>query len=332
MASSNEPMTGLLETPSAEAPPDSAPAGGAAEMIAENGSAAHASAAAPATDAAAQTGGWGLPILAAIACVGVVAARRRIDAWGLLGRPIEREERRLPSAEELDRGMRFAAVFLVLLVAPILVVPVIGGLDLATLRGRAIAQWAGYLAQAPVALFLVWMMVRTSEFARARGLLGQVVAGIAGLVVFVPFGLLASDLARRAQRFAAGVDPPAVAHETLRALLERPTDPWALAVIAAVVVGAPIIEEIAYRGGLHAALVRIGIGRIGAIVVGSAIFASMHVASIPPDSLAGALAMLFVLAIVLGLLRERTGGLVAPIVAHALFNAANIALAKASVQ
>jgi membrane protease YdiL (CAAX protease family) len=49
----------------------------------------------------------------------------------------------------------------------------------------------------------------------------------------------------------------------------------------------------------------------------------------PPESRVAGLAMLVTLGLALGLLRERTGGILAPIALHALFNAWNVALTLA---
>lgn len=93
----------------------------------------------------------------------------------------------------------------------------------------------------------------------------------------------------------------------------------ALVVLVAVVIG-PIAEEIFFRGLLQS-LLRQRVGRpwMG-IGLTSVVFAIMH--SGTPQAMPALLA----LSLVLGYAYERTGRLTAPIVAHALFNAANIAL------
>jgi ABC-2 type transport system permease protein len=74
---------------------------------------------------------------------------------------------------------------------------------------------------------------------------------------------------------------------------------------------------------MQGALVQANLGRWPAIVATSAIFALMHGGIAQPH----AIPALFTLSLALGWVYERTGRLTAPIVMHALFNAANLGLA-----
>jgi membrane protease YdiL (CAAX protease family) len=85
-----------------------------------------------------------------------------------------------------------------------------------------------------------------------------------------------------------------------------------LLLIFTAVVVAPVTEELVFRGYLHGVLRQIG-GRWCGILVNSLIFAGIH-GHIP--SLAG----LFIFAIALSLIYERTGSLWANLVMHAGFN------------
>ena len=79
---------------------------------------------------------------------------------------------------------------------------------------------------------------------------------------------------------------------------------------------APIMEEIIFRGVLYSVIKESGYPRLA--LWGTAfVFAAIH------GSRMTMVPLMFV-AIVLTLLYERTGKLLAPIVAHAGFNAANI--------
>lgn len=93
---------------------------------------------------------------------------------------------------------------------------------------------------------------------------------------------------------------------------------WILVLILIVVVGAPIVEEIVYRGCLQAGLIS-SAGRNIGIVVTAAIFAAIHLA---PVEFPG----LFVFALLLGIAREKTGTLGLPIVTHFAFNATGLLL------
>jgi membrane protease YdiL (CAAX protease family) len=88
-----------------------------------------------------------------------------------------------------------------------------------------------------------------------------------------------------------------------------------LLILTAVVV-APVAEETVFRGYLQGVLRQIG-GRWCGILVSALLFAAIH-GHIP--SLGG----LFVLAIALSLLYERTGSLWAPMLMHAGFNSVNV--------
>ncbi|MEY2410877.1 MAG: protease family protein [Verrucomicrobiota bacterium] len=90
----------------------------------------------------------------------------------------------------------------------------------------------------------------------------------------------------------------------------------ALFSLAAMIV-APITEEILFRGVLYAAIKEAGYPKL-ALFGTSIAFAAIHMSWMT-------LAPLTFFAIIITLLYERTGSLVAAIVAHATFNAANIA-------
>lgn len=93
---------------------------------------------------------------------------------------------------------------------------------------------------------------------------------------------------------------------------------WALVLVAVVVVGAPIVEEIVYRGCLQTRLSAI-LGTATGVAVTSAIFALVH---LTPVEIPG----LFVFAVVLGVARHRTGSLGLPIITHMAFNAVGLSL------
>lgn len=93
---------------------------------------------------------------------------------------------------------------------------------------------------------------------------------------------------------------------------------WALLLVAVVVVGAPIVEEIVYRGCLQTRLVK-SFGRNVGIIGTAALFAAIHLS---PVEIPG----LFVFALVLGVVRHQTGTLGLPIVTHLAFNATGLSL------
>jgi membrane protease YdiL (CAAX protease family) len=102
----------------------------------------------------------------------------------------------------------------------------------------------------------------------------------------------------------------------VRYFLEHPDLQHRGAVILMAVVVAPVAEEVIFRGYFYGVIRRYG-GRIPAILVSSLLFAAIHV-HLP--SAPG----LFLLAVILCLLYERTGSLWGNITMHAAFNASTI--------
>ena len=93
---------------------------------------------------------------------------------------------------------------------------------------------------------------------------------------------------------------------------------WVVLLVIIVVIGAPVVEEIVYRGSLQTRLVQ-GFGVSAGIFVTALIFALIH---LTPVEIPG----LFVFALVLGIARHKTGALGLPIVAHLAFNATGLSL------
>lgn len=86
-----------------------------------------------------------------------------------------------------------------------------------------------------------------------------------------------------------------------------------------IVIGAPIVEELAFRGLLFSALCKTGVQPILSVVISAAAFAIFH---FEPQRLA----ILFLVGLVLGELRRRSGSLVPGIVAHAVNNSPALVL------
>ncbi len=90
---------------------------------------------------------------------------------------------------------------------------------------------------------------------------------------------------------------------------------WALLIGAAV--GAPIAEELLFRGLLFGVLRDTRLRLAGTLMMTAALWAALHM----QYSLYG-LAAIFLIGLYLGWLRERTGSLIPPMVCHALYNGA----------
>jgi membrane protease YdiL (CAAX protease family) len=99
-----------------------------------------------------------------------------------------------------------------------------------------------------------------------------------------------------------------------------------LAVLAAVIL-APLVEELVFRGLLFPAL-RSRVGLWPAALISGLVFTVIHVEIVTSQPLA--LVGLFTLGVWLAWAYHRSGSLVVPIVAHAVFNAASLSLAFAA--
>lgn len=190
----------------------------------------------------------------------------------------------------------------------------VGGEGDLTLLGAAVI-----LVSTQVALLLVsWLFVaRPNALAGLPAFPGRDVAGavrsgvlwgVAAWFVATALGALMVTILQ-----AVGVDAEPQTAERAVNMLE----PWI--VVPAVVIVAPIAEEVFFRGVVFNAWLREG-GRRWAFIGSSALFAIIHlsIVSVVP---------IFVLGLALAWVYDRTGSLVAPIAMHAVVNGISVALA-----
>lgn len=150
--------------------------------------------------------------------------------------------------------------------------------------------------------------------------------GVAALLLVAPI-VAATSLAANAILTALGKPiAPETSHATLAILVERRDPLLTTLTLAHVALLVPVAEELIWRGLLQPGL-RAATGTRGALAVTALAFTLIHWQALADDGRATGLAMLLVLALALGIVRERTGSVLAPIVLHALFNAANVAIA-----
>lgn len=124
-----------------------------------------------------------------------------------------------------------------------------------------------------------------------------------------------------------GAEQPQLGHETLRSMAAAGTGSfWWWASAATAVVAAPVAEEWLYRGFLQQGLKATGMGVRWSVLLTAALFALVHWTALPEGSRVTGLLTLLILGIAWGGLYERTGRILAPAIAHALFNTANLAL------
>ncbi|MFN0131972.1 MAG: lysostaphin resistance A-like protein [Phycisphaerales bacterium] len=165
-------------------------------------------------------------------------------------------------------------------------------------------------------------MEMVPRWADARG-------GVIAIALVLPIVQASSMLAALLYRALRGEAPPSLSHETLQTLHDDAGDPWAWAMVGAAVLGAPLAEEIIFRGLLQSSLLRlIGRPRV-AVAISAALFSLAHLEGGIRAEQAHALIPLFVLGLALGAAYERTARLWVPIVMHMLFNAFNVTLTLA---
>ena len=140
---------------------------------------------------------------------------------------------------------------------------------------------------APAVVFVMWGFMASLEFAGYNAWLGQFIEG-------------------------DGVQ------ESVK-LLQESTEPLVLVLMALVVcVGAPLAEEVVFRGYVYTAVKRMA-GLPVAVILSGLLFGAVHVNLM-------ALLPLTLLGIILALSYEYTGSLWAPIAIHFCFNAATVAI------
>ena len=204
------------------------------------------------------------------------------------------------------------------------------------LRANALLMIASYTAQGIVILVICRKLARARRdrsglpgiLPRPESTSGSIILGVLAFLFVFPLAQSAGMLVGLLQRLLTGTPPELVAHETLKALQESPGDPWVLVIMALVVVAAPVTEEFAYRGLVQQGFRKLGGTRTGAVLLTSFLFVFMHLTALPEASRYSGMATLVILSLVLGWLFERTGRLTAPITLHALFNLANLLLAR----
>lgn len=103
-----------------------------------------------------------------------------------------------------------------------------------------------------------------------------------------------------------------------RELVEGTQSWWWLAIVFVVVIGAPAVEELVYRGFIQGSLQK-RVAPVAALVIAAAWFTVVH---LQPVEFPG----LFAFALVLGWCRLKTGNIGMAWVAHVAFNAAGLSL------
>jgi membrane protease YdiL (CAAX protease family) len=113
-------------------------------------------------------------------------------------------------------------------------------------------------------------------------------------------------------------------HTTFDLLRNSPDMMLKIAMVVIVILCAPITEEFTFRGAMQMGFRGSGFSPWWAIIITSVFFAAVHIPVLAVGAMASGLATLFLLALILGWLMQRTGRIAAPIAAHSLFNLVNL--------
>lgn len=205
-------------------------------------------------------------------------------------------------------------VALAALSVSILVLVILGALGVGP-GGPAIVISALAMEAAFVGFSVLWVSLRQRQALTALGLRSSRAARDLAIGAWFGAGLFAltvfavAPLLSWVWTLVAGEPPPAIEQPVIP---ENPTTSQAILGAVAVVIGAPLGEEVFFRGFLHGSL-RGRMGFLAAAGISSLAFAVFHVS---PFLI---LLMVFV-GFALAWLFERRGSLLATIGAHAMFN------------
>lgn len=264
----------------------------------------------------------GILLTASVASVGVM--RRQ----GILGPGAFRPPAREP--ERIGWGFWAIGALLIYLVMPLgarIALSISGDLDAMppgemTLRAMGVIIVGSTIAGAAAAIALLRVIAQRIPGLGFRLRRSDPLWGLAAFLAALPVILLTSNIAGILGALIAGEPPDELAHNTLRLMNGAEGSPWWWVTTAGVVLGAPVVEELLYRGFFQSSLVALTRSRWLSIGATSVVFALVHVGTADWRSLP----TLFVLSIALGVAFERKGRIGVPIVMHALFNVFNVVI------
>jgi membrane protease YdiL (CAAX protease family) len=199
-----------------------------------------------------------------------------------------------------------------------------------TMQRQGVMGLVGYAVGIIAGVGMLHLLARSGPEAGVRFKGGDVLIGLWAFLLAWPLVEASSIGAVLVQQWMAG-HAPSLAHPTLAQIVSSPNDPWRWVVIASVVLGAPIVEELVYRVFIQSAIVRVVGGVWPGVLITAAIFAGVHRVGGPDAAVPWvALAPIFVLGLAMGVAYERTKRVGVPIMMHIAFNAVNVGLAMAT--
>ncbi len=196
-------------------------------------------------------------------------------------------------------------------------------LELGGLPEQAIADMtrASVMALFPANIITAFIALGLSHFGLPKRLgrlpLSWPKIGLIGWVFLLFSFVLAMIIFFAVSGYSMGIDPNQNLGVVEKVTMEFITNPLLFALaVPGLVIGAPLVEELLFRGVLFAALIRSPLGRIGAVLVSSALWAAGHV-----TESSFSIAMIFVMGLALGVLLLRFGSLWVTIACHTAWNA-----------
>ncbi|MCK4874194.1 MAG: CPBP family intramembrane metalloprotease [Phycisphaerales bacterium] len=157
---------------------------------------------------------------------------------------------------------------------------------------------------------------------RITVVVGVVGVGLLGLVAALPIVQIVGTTGSLIESAITHTPAPELSHESLTQMIDAWRDDrlWAWLQIAAVLIGAPVLEELTYRYGLQGAIIKLtGMPGLSIILTGI-LFGLAHASAVP----ASIIPSLMILGMGFGIVYERSRSLAAVIVMHAAFNLLNI--------
>jgi membrane protease YdiL (CAAX protease family) len=194
----------------------------------------------------------------------------------------------------------------------------------------SIQAWISFLSLGSTCLFLIcFLFFKYRDLFReilksknsSSSVLHDIGLGIATWLVGFPIVILFNHLLELFLKILSQSTPPkqvAVDH-----LLSAFSTPYFLLSLITLVVFAPIVEELLFRGFLQNWFKKYT-GKKSAILLTSLCFAVLHYSSSQGLSNISLIPALFFLSCFIGFVYERQSSLISPLVMHAFFNASNV--------
>jgi membrane protease YdiL (CAAX protease family) len=188
---------------------------------------------------------------------------------------------------------------------------------------------AGYGLGAVAGLGMLYIFSKTAPDGGLKLSFLDVPIGLGCFALAFPVVMLASIAGVHLHRELAGSDPDAIAHPILQQIADAPGQPWTWALIAAVVLGAPLFEELLFRVFGQSALLKVFKSPWISIILAGLAFGLSHRLLAREDTGVPwhAVLPITMLGICCGVAYERTRRVGVPITMHVCFNAINIILA-----